>query len=121
MTGVRFYMSFFSGDLNHARCKSAELLAGNPASPSSLLKTNVAQKFVLMSFFFLAQCIVRLECMSLVNESQEQDAGTFQCLEERASTYHFHVDIFCRLHEFSKPTSLSRLMSQAVLHIFILT
>lgn len=70
---------------------------------------------LLSSVYFI------LECMSLVNESQEQDAGTFQCLEERASTYHFHVDIFCRLHEFSKPTSLSRLMSQAVLHIFILT
>lgn len=114
-------MSLFSGDLNHARCKSAELLAGNPGSPSSLLKTNVAQKLVLMSFFFLAQCILRLEYMSLVNESQEQNAGMFQCLKERASTYYFYVDIFCHFREFCRSNSLSRLISQAVLHIFILT
>lgn len=92
-----------------------------PWQPIFTAEDERGQKFVPMSFLFLAQCILRLECMSLVSKIQEQDAGTFQCLEERASTYHFYVDIFCRLHEFSRPTSLSRLMSQAVLHIFILT
>lgn len=140
-------MSLFSGGLNHAMHpgESSHIKQGwlrfrhamPPDEPCEMQKCRAPSlqpwqlifpvqdergpKTCADVILLLAQCIFRLECMSLVNESQEQDAGMFQCLEERASTYHFYVDIFCHFHEFSRPNSLGRLLFLAVFHIFTLT
>ena len=101
------------------KCRAPSWQPWQPISPAQDERGPKACADVML--FYLAQCIFKLEYMSLVNENQEQNAGMFQCLEERASAYYFYVDIFCRFHEFCRSNSLSRLISQAVLHIFILT